>query len=240
MSEIRLQVVLAKAGLASRRKAASLIESGSVKVNGKVVKEKGFRVDISKDSITLNNKKLFFENKKYYILNKPTGVLSTASDDRGRKTVLNLIKSKDTRLYPVGRLDKDTTGLIIITNDGELTYRLTHPKFEIKRIYEVKVKGSLRQEEITRLKKGVMIEGKPARAKEVLIKKKAPGFTEFILTLAEGRKREVRNMMKTIGHHVLKLKRIEYGPIKLGTLKEGEFRTLTAEELTKLKKSVKI
>jgi len=238
MSKIRLQVALAKAGTASRRKAAELIESGQVKVNGKIVREKGFRVNISKDKIIVNKKELSFENKSYYILNKPQGVLSTAKDERNRKTVLDFLKGAKNRLYPVGRLDKDTTGLIILTNDGEITFRLTHPKFGIKRVYEVKVEGSVEEKALKRLKDGVTIDGKPARAEKIILRKKSASQTDFTLTIGEGRKREIRKMCDAIGHRVLELKRIAFGPLRLKGLKTGSVRELTGTELKAIKKAI--
>ena len=238
MSKIRLQVALAKAGTASRRKAAELIESSQVKVNGKIVRKKGFRIDISKDRITVNKKELSFENKSYYILNKPQGVLSTAKDERNRKTVLDYVRDRQNRLYPVGRLDKDTTGLIILTNDGEITFRLTHPKFRIKRVYDVKVKGSVKDKELKRLKDGIMIDGKPARAEKIILKEKNASSSDFTLTIGEGRKREIRKMCDAIGHKVLELKRIAFGPLRLKGLKTGGTRELTGAEINILKKAV--
>lgn len=238
MSKIRLQVALAKAGTASRRKARELIESSQVKVNGKIVREKGFRVDISKDRITVNKKELSFESKSYYILNKPKSVLSTAKDERNRKTVLDYVRDRQNRLYPVGRLDKDTTGLIILTNDGEITFRLTHPKFGIKRVYDVKVKGSIKDKELRRLKDGIMIDGKPARAKKIILREKNISSSDLTLTIGEGRKREIRKMCDAIGHRVLELKRVAFGPLRLKGLKEGEVRELTSAEINSIKKAV--
>ncbi|MBL7156677.1 MAG: rRNA pseudouridine synthase [Candidatus Omnitrophica bacterium] len=237
MRKIRLQVALSKAGITSRRKAAEFIESNRVKVNGKIITKKGFAVDIANDEITFNEKRISFKEKKYYyILNKPPGVLSTARDERGRKTVFDYVRWVGARLYPVGRLDKDTRGLIILTNDGDLTYRLTHPKFEIDRIYEVKAKGRVKEEDLLRLEKGVRIDGKLARAQKVVLETKNARFTTLVLTLREGRKREVRRMLKAIGHNVLGLRRIAYGPLRLGTLEEGEVRSLSEGELAGLKK----
>jgi len=239
MNKIRLQVALATAGIASRRKSRGLIESGRVAVNGSVVNESGFRVDISKDRITLDKSPVRFSGvRRYYALNKPRGILSTARDERGRKTVLDYIVEKGPRLYPVGRLDKDTSGLIILTNDGDLTYRLTHPKFRIDRVYEVKALGKVSEKETSRLKKGVAIEGRLARAEKIIFKKRSSQFTIIIITIREGRKREIRNMFNVIGHNVLELKRISYGPLELGKLKEGEIRLLTKGEVVSLKEKV--
>ena len=241
MSKIRLQSALAKAGVAARRKAAEIILSGRVKVNGAPVNEKGFRVDVSGDKITFDGKPVVFENFfYYYILNKPIGIISASSDVRGRKTVFDCVDAHGARVYPVGRLDKDTTGLIILTNDGELTYRMTHPKFGIDRVYEVRVKGAIKAEDFETLKKGVLLDGKLARPVNASLKSKTKNYTVAIITLSEGRKREVRNMFKFIGYPVKTLKRLKYGPLTLGHLEEGEYRALTAQEIAKLKKSVKI
>ena len=239
MAAIRLQVALARAGVASRRKAAEIIEAGLVTVNGVVVTERGYRVNVPEDAISFDGKAIFSEGKKvYYVLNKPARVLSTARDERGRKTVLDFVENINVRLYPVGRLDMETTGLMILTNDGSLTYRLTHPKFEIDRVYKVKIRGVFEHDKAERLKRGVVIEGKTARAEEIVFLKKAEGFTILSLTLREGRKREVRRMFETIGHRVTELKRIAYGPLKLGGLKEGKVRELSKVELKKLKDCV--
>lgn len=239
MNKIRLQAALAQAGIASRRKAAEIITSGRVKVNERFVKEKGFRVDISKDKISFDGRPLYFRREKhYFVLNKPTGVLSTVKDEYKRCKVSDFIKEKALRIYPVGRLDKNTTGLIILTDDGELAYRLTHPKFGVERVYEVKIKGAIDNADLRRLKDGLLIDGKLARAKEVLFKKKFPHFAVILVTLSEGRKREVRKMFEVLGSDALQLKRISYGPLKLKGLKEGLVRPLTGSEVKALKRSV--
>ncbi|OGW76045.1 MAG: hypothetical protein A2Z72_07725 [Omnitrophica bacterium RBG_13_46_9] len=234
--KMRLDAALGKAGIASRRKAARLIESRHVKINGNVVNEKGFHINISEDRITLDDKPVFFENKKsYYVLNKPAGVISTAGDERDRKKVTDYISEKELRLYPVGRLDKDTTGLIILTNDGDLTYRLTHPRFRVDRVYEVTVKGRVKSESALRLKDGIVIDGRSVMAEKIVFKKSSPRRTVLIVTMREGIKREVRRMFKAVGHDVVGLKRIAYGSLRLKGLKEGEIRPLTKDEIEKLK-----
>ena len=201
MKKMRLQVAIAKSGIASRRKAAELIELGLVKVNKKKITEKGFRIDLEKDKIEFDGKIVSFESKKYYfLLNKPKGVLSTAKDERGRKKVVDYIKN--IRVYPVGRLDKNSTGLIILTNDGDLTYRLTHPRYEIDRVYEIKVKGSLLEKDLERLRSGIDLDGKIAKATRTIVLKRTPHFTLLLLTLREGRKHEVRRMIKIGRAHV--------------------------------------
>ncbi len=256
-SVIRLQVAIARAGIASRRKAAKIIEAGRVRVNGKVISEKGARVDPERDRITFGGRSLKFEKKKYYYaLNKPPGVISTVEDERGRKKVSDYVghvrngvvkcgkghigASEGPRLYPVGRLDKDTTGLIILTNDGDLTYRLTHPRFRVERLYEVHAIGRVEKEDVSRLKKGVMIEGGLARAEKIIFLKKSAAFTLLLVSLREGKKREVRRMFEAVGHSVAALKRIAYGTLKLGRLEAGKARRLTKDEIKKLKNCVKL
>jgi len=239
MSDMRLQVACAKAGIASRRESAKIIESGRISVNGKIIIEPGYRVDLDKDRISINNKNIaLLQRKHYYVLNKPKGVVSTARDERGRKKVIDYVKNKNIRVYPVGRLDKDTTGLIMLTNDGDLSYRLTHPKFNVERVYKVKVKGKVPVEKIKRLIKGINLDGKVAKVKEAYIVESYMNHTELLLVLCEGRKREIRRMMMSLGHIVKELMRISYGPIELGNLKEGEIRAISGVELRKLKTSV--
>ncbi|NQU95241.1 MAG: rRNA pseudouridine synthase [Candidatus Omnitrophica bacterium] len=239
MNKIRLQVALAKIGIASRRKSALIIQSNRIRVNGKPVNQKGFHVDISKDKITLDGKVLFKERgKHYYVLNKPTGIVSTSSDERQRPSVVDYVRNLGVRLYPVGRLDQNTTGLIILTNDGDLTYRLTHPKFGIERVYEVKVKGAMRDKDMQRLKSGIVVEGKTTQVEKIVFKKKRGANTRLLITLSEGRKREVREIFNAIGYPVLKLKRVAYGPLVLGGLKEGMFRPLAKFEVIRLKRCV--
>ena len=239
MHHIRLQVALAKAGITSRRKAAGLIASNRLRVNGRIVDKRGFRVDIANDRISLDNVEIHFrEAKKYFILHKPAGVLSAVSDTRRRKTVIDCLNIGKARIYPVGRLDKDTTGLIILTDDGELTYRLTHPKFNIDRVYRVTVEGVVRERDTLPLRKGIVIEGKIARVKSITFTKGKSGYTTMLVTMGEGRKREIRNLFGSIGCTVTELKRIAYGSLRLGELKEGEYRALTESEVKKLRKSV--
>ena len=235
MKTERLQVVLARAGIAARRKAVVLIESGVVSVNGWPVCEPGFRVDREKDSIRVNGKAISAEKKYYFLLNKPKGVISTASDELKRKTVLDFAHSKE-RLYPVGRLDKDTTGLLILTNDGNLAYRLTHPKFGVERVYEAEVKGVPSASALEKIKSGINIEGYINRAENITIKRTTQTNCTLIVKMLEGKKREIRNLFLAVGHPVTALKRISYGPVNLGQLKEGCTRELTAKEMSDLKK----
>lgn len=239
MRKIRLQVALAKAGAASRRKAALLIKEGSVNVNNRVVTEPGFRTDPEKDEIEVYGRRIQAEKKYYYILNKPAGVISTASDELKRKTVVDFTDKK-ARLYPVGRLDRDTTGLLILTNDGDLAYRLTHPKFEIPRVYEIKTDHSPDTADLNRLRKGVMLDGKIARAQEIILKRKKGRFFVLNLMISEGRKHEIRKMFEAIGYGEIGLKRVSFGPVKLGDLREGYSRPLKENEIDSLKKYLKL
>ncbi|MFC1988309.1 pseudouridine synthase [Chloroflexota bacterium] len=229
--------ILIEARIASRRKLAAAIMEGRVTVNGKVANNLRSPVN-QKDKITIDGQAVGLKPKQYvYImLNKPDGVLSTVRDERGRKTVSSFIpgKYRHLRLYPAGRLDMDTIGLLLLTNDGELTYRLTHPGFEHEKEYLALVKGTLRPEELKKLQKGVRLEDgmtAPAKVKEV---KDSPPFN-YSLTIHEGRKRQVRRMFEHLGYPVLALKRVRLGKLRLGDLKEGDVRELGGEELDLLK-----
>ena len=232
---IRLQVALSRAGVASRRKSASIIEEGRVIVNGKVVRERGCAVDPAKDEITVDGREIGLKRKIYILLNKPKGVITSRHDPEGRKTVFDIIPLEFKGLHSVGRLDKDTTGLLILTNDGDLTYRLTHPKFEILKKYRVHCKGRIGDKEKNRLERGIVIDGKrTARAKVTVIKAEAAA-TELLIEIHEGRKRQIRNMFLFLGHPPKELERVEYEFLKLGSLKRGRFRYLTDGEGKSLK-----
>ncbi len=231
----RLQKVIANSGYCSRRKAEEYISLGKVKVNGEVIKELGTRVS-GDDYIEVNgnplNKK---EEKVYYLLNKPRGVVTTSSDDKGRKTVVDLIKT-DKRIYPVGRLDYDTTGIILLTNDGDLTNLLTHPKNEIEKVYVAKIKGLITKDEIKVLCNGVVIDGvKTSKAKAKVLKvDKKTNSSVVELIIHEGKNHQVKNMFKAIGYDVLKLKRESIAFLTLDGVKSGEYRELSIKEVKKL------
>lgn len=232
----RLQRILARAGIASRREAERIIKEGRVTVNGKVITQMGFKADPDKDFIKVDGKRIDrFEPTVTILLNKPKGYVSTVKDPKGRPTVIDLLKRIKWRLYPVGRLDYDAEGLLFLTNDGELAYKLSHPKFLVLRTYMVKVSGVPEEKELLRLKKGVMLEDGIAKA----VSCKIIGFSDkncwIKITVTEGRNRLIKRMFLAIGHPVLKLKRIQFGSIKLGRLPRGEFRFLTNEEVKSLK-----
>lgn len=228
----RLQKVIANSGYCSRRKAEELIKYGKVMVNGKKIEELGFKVD-GNDIITVENKILKKENKEYILLYKPRGVVTTTSDEKGRKTVLDLIETNK-RLYPVGRLDYDTSGLLLLTNDGELTNILIHPKNEIDKVYIAKINGIMNGFEIKTLEKGVLIDGKKTAPCKVKVRKKEKDSSIIELTIHEGKNHQVKKMFETIGFKVLKLKREKLAFLNLSGLKPGEYRYLSIKEVKML------
>lgn len=231
----RLQKVIANSGYCSRRKAEELISKGKVTVNGDVITEMGYKVEFS-DYIEVEGKVVNKDIvKKYYLLNKPRGYISSASDDKNRKCVTDLIES-DERIYPVGRLDYDTTGLLLLTNDGELTNYLTHPSNKIPKTYLAKLEGLLDKEDIIKLKKGIKVDGRKVDIIDFKIKKKdLKKVTTFIsITIIEGRNHIVKNLFHELGYEVIKLTRTNYGFLDLGTLQSGEYRELTIKEVKKL------
>ncbi|MGX9133790.1 pseudouridine synthase [Rummeliibacillus sp. JY-2-4R] len=232
----RLQKVIAHAGIASRRKAEELILEGKVKVNGQVVRELGTKVTTS-DSIEVEGIKIEKEEKVYFLLYKPKGVISAVSDDRGRKTVVDLFPHVEQRIFPVGRLDYDTSGVLLLTNDGDFSNLLTHPRYNIDKTYVAKVKGSPSREDLKKLERGIMLEdGKtaPARVK-VLSSNREHGTSIISITIHEGRNRQVRRMFEAIGCPVQKLKREQFAFLGLHGLNAGESRELTAHEVKQLR-----
>lgn len=228
---MRINKFLSSLGIASRRAIDKYIEEGRIKVNG-VIASTG--IDVTEDNeIYIDNKKIEtkrIEEKVYFMLNKPLEVLSASSDDRGRKTVVDLIKT-DKRIFPIGRLDYMTSGLILLTNDGELFNRLVHPKSEIYKKYYIKVFGEVKKEEIEELKKGVLLEdGKTLPAKISGIKYDK-NKTSMYISIREGRNRQIRRMIEKFGYKVLMLRREKIGELSLGDLKEGKYRELTKEEI---------
>lgn len=212
-----------------------MIKAGKVSVNKQVVTELGFKAD-ENDLIEVEGKLLKNEEKVVYLLNKPKNVISSASDDRGRKTVTDIIDSPY-RLYPLGRLDFDSSGLILLSNDGELMQRLIHPKFEVEKTYEVTLDGMIREDELDKIRKGVRVEDYvTAPAKVELLRTNQNKYTSFLeVTIHEGRNREIRKMFKAIGYKVVKLHRIREANLELGNLKSGEYRRLKPFEVKKLK-----
>ena len=228
--------VLTEAGIGSRRRLADAIKQGKVEINGEIAEDFRHPVDVEKDRIFINGQEIDIKPDEIIclMLNKPENTVSTVSDEKGRRTVMDILpqKYRNLRLFPVGRLDKDTTGLLLLTNDGNLTYRLTHPRFEHEKEYLVYIKGRLKPEEMRKLEKGIRLEDgvtSPAKIKEVT----SDPFN-YSITIHEGKKRQVRRMFERLGRPVLALKRVRIGNLILGDLKEGETRRLRAQEIANL------
>jgi 23S rRNA pseudouridine2605 synthase len=236
--EQRLQKIIAEMGIASRRKAEELIEEGRVTVNGKVA-EIGMKADLMRDHIKVNGKLLLRPEKKvYYAFNKPRGVMTSMSDPEGRPTVNEFFGGIRQRVFPVGRLDYDSEGLLLLTNDGDFAHAILHPSKKIPKTYLVKVKGVLADEELEKLRKGIKIDGKmtaPAKVKKL---KKAESNSWIEMTIYEGRKRQIRRMLERVGHDVIRLMRIRINGIEMGPLEPGSFRKLTMEEMQTIMREI--
>ncbi|MHA0855496.1 pseudouridine synthase [Paenibacillus sp. CMAA1364] len=232
----RLQKILAQAGIASRRKCEDLIVAGKVEVNGEVVTALGTKADPDQDIITVSGKPIRNEKKVYIVMNKPKGVITSASDPEGRKIVSDYLRDVKERVYPVGRLDYDTEGLILLTNDGEFANLLTHPKHHVPKTYMATVKGVPHGSDLDKLKAGIMLEDGMTAPAEVEYKDidTAKKEATISITIYEGRNRQVRRMFESIGHPVIKLKRIAFGELLLQNLKRGLFRHLTKKEIEDL------
>jgi len=230
----RLQKVIANSGIASRRKAEELIKEGRVKVDGVVVTEMGTKVG-SNNVIEVDSVKISNEEKVYFLLNKPRGVVTTSKDEYNRKTVVDLIECNK-RIYPIGRLDYDTTGLIILTNDGEFANNIIHPKNKIDKTYLVKIDGILSVVDIMKLKKGVLIDGKKTHPAKVKVKKvdKKNGNSFIEIIIHEGRNHQIKKMIEAVGFNVLKLKREKIAFLDTKGLNSGDYRVLTPKEVAKL------
>ncbi|MBO4360268.1 MAG: rRNA pseudouridine synthase [Eubacteriaceae bacterium] len=229
---MRINKYIALCGVASRRKADELIQKGAVSVNGARITEPGLDVDPERDIVTVRGKEIRpQEEKVYYMLNKPVGVISAAKADHGETTVLDLIDDTGHRLYPVGRLDKDSEGLIFITNDGDFAYKLTHPKFNKGKRYLALLTGEVDEKDLRKLTRGVMLEDGPASANFVRLDRLVKGNSRVEIVISEGRNRQIRRMCEIIGHPVISLKRTEEAGIPLGNLKSGTYRTLTPKEV---------
>ncbi len=230
--EIRLQKILAQAGVCSRRKAAEYIAEGRVSVDGKVVTDKGLKFDPAHNEIFFNAKPLPPpEEKIYLLLNKPKGYVTTLDDPQGRPIVTSLLTDIAHRVYPVGRLDYDTEGALLLTNDGDLTQSILHPSYEVNKTYLAVVAGSPGMANLRRLEKGIDLEGQMTAPARLRIISSAGQTTTIEITIHEGRKRQVRKMFEAIGHWVVSLKRIAYGGLKLGSLPRGKYRFLTKKDL---------
>ena len=232
---MRISKALALAGIESRRKSEAFVLEGAITVNGKVVKDLGRQVDPDTDKITFRGKPVVFQKKVYYLLNKPAGYTTTVSDPHASKTVMELLPSEFNlfRLFPVGRLDRESTGLLLMTNDGDLAQKLTHPRYGVGKRYEVTVDKSLETGILKRLMRGVELPEGLAKAEQIEVLSN----TTVRLLLREGKKREIRRMFEQNGYTVKTLCRIEFGPLKLEQLAAGSGRVLTAQELDRLRKT---
>jgi pseudouridine synthase len=236
MPPVRLQKLLAEAGVASRRAAERLITAGRVRVNGVAVVEPGTHADPIHDTVEVDGRPLpKVESKRYVLLHKPRGYLTTREDPRGRRRVFDLVPDLGVRLHSVGRLDFDAEGLLLLTNDGELTYRLTHPRHGVRRVYHVLVEGRLDSAVLEALESGVVLEDGPARVERArLLRPEGTGRHWIELSLAEGRYREVKRLCRAVGLVVQRLRRVAFGPLRLGDLPPGQWRELAAREVVRL------
>ncbi|HEY7516893.1 MAG TPA: pseudouridine synthase [Methylomirabilota bacterium] len=236
MPKLRLNKILAQAGLSSRRGADRLIAEGHVSVNGVVTRDLATLADPDVDIVALRGTPLpQAERKRYVALHKPSGYVTTVRDPRGRPTVSDLVRDVGARLYPVGRLDWDVEGLLLMTNDGDLTHRLLHPRYGLPRVYEAEVRGTVTPGDLARWRRGVTLPDGPAIPTAVELARAAGDTTLLRLTFAEGRKHEVKRYCEALGHPVRRLRRVAFGPITLGDLPRGAHRALTARELAALR-----
>ncbi|NTW71290.1 MAG: rRNA pseudouridine synthase [Eubacteriaceae bacterium] len=236
---MRLQKYLAESGIASRRKSEEYIRQGRIKVNGAVVNAMGCIIDETKDRVEFDGKPVCVERSKIYVLlNKPAGTISSAKDEKNRRTVTSLIGVEE-RIYPVGRLDYDTEGMLILTNDGEFSYEMTHPSHEMTKTYFAKVKGKVEKTDIDIFQKGMVIDGYKLAPAVMEIIKADNQLSEVRITIREGRNRQIRKMCDLIGHPVQYLSRIKIGNLNLGDLKTGKWRYLTEYEIRSLKELIK-
>ena len=237
----RLQKYMARSGVTSRRKAEEMIKKGLVRVNGTIITEMGVKVNPLEDEIDVAGKKILPEEKKVYVLlNKPLGVVTTMNDPQGRKIVTDLLKDIKERIYPIGRLDYNTEGLLLLTNDGELAYHLTHPRFEINKTYFAKVNGYVTELALKELRQGVMLADGLTKLAFVKLLKRTAKESSLEITIQEGRNRQVRRMCEKVGHAVSYLKRIRLGFLELEDLQVGQYRCLKDFEVKKLKIDCKL
>jgi 23S rRNA pseudouridine2605 synthase len=233
---VRLNKFLAEAGIASRRKADELIASGAVKVNGKVVNELGTQIDVDKDIVQLQGNTVGRRSRFVYILlNKPKDCIATASDEKGRRTVLDIVRVKE-RIYPVGRLDRNTTGVLLLTNDGEVAHRLMHPRYKISKSYKATLDKPISEQDARKLGRGIMLEDGKTKPCDVYTFR--GNLNEVVLIIHEGRNRQVRRMFEKLGYYVEKLDRVAYGDLTTGGLRRGEWRYLREREVEGLRKKV--
>lgn len=239
MEKIRIQKILADSGYCSRRKAEALMTAGRVKLNGHPVKP-GDKATM-RDLITVDGERIYIPKKKNYIylmLNKPRGYVTTMSDEMGRRCVTELLEGIEERVYPVGRLDRNSEGLLLFTNDGNFANSIMHPAKQITKTYRVTVRPDITDEQLVALSDGVVIDGRKTLPANVVVKDKEQGRVVLLITIREGRNRQIRKMCEAVGLEVARLRRISIGPLKLGMLKPGTYRELTAEELRAIRNAI--
>ncbi len=239
MEKIRIQKIIADCGYCSRRKAEELMNQGKVKLNGRPVKP-GDKATV-RDIITVNGERIYIPKKKnfvYIVMNKPRGYVTTMNDELGRKCVTELLDGIDERVYPVGRLDRNSEGLLLFTNDGAFANSIMHPAKQITKTYRVTVRPDINDDQLVKLSDGVVIDGRKTLPATVVVKDKEPGRVVLLITIKEGRNRQIRKMCEAVGLEVARLRRISIGPLKLGMLKPGTYRELTAEELRAIRNAI--
>lgn len=244
-NEERLHKALARAGVASRRAVEQMISEGRVRINGQVVDRLGLKVDLERDQVQVDGRRVSLVSEKvhekvYFLLHKPPNTLTTTKDERGRKTVLDLVSgASDGRIYPVGRLDFDAEGALLLTNDGDLAHKLTHPKFAVPKTYLAKVKGRPAEDKLEKLRRGIYLEDGPTKAAHVEIHQQVKRNTWVEITVTEGRNRLVKRMFWRIGHPVMKLVRVQFGTLSIDGLRSGTYRSLTKREVQSLRTMVR-
>lgn len=241
MEKMRIQKIISQSGYCSRRKAEELILQGRVKVNGHIA-QTGQKLDPIKDLITIDGEKLFYQRKKqhiYLMMNKPRGYITSMSDDRGRRCVTDLLPKTDIRVYPIGRLDLNTEGLLLFTSDGDFANNMMHPSRNVSKTYRVTVRPDITDEQAVKLSEGVMIDGRVTAPAEVRVLTKEKNRVVLEIVIREGRNRQIRKMCEAVGLQVARLKRTAFGPLKLGMLKPSTCRYLTPEELRAIRLAVK-
>lgn len=239
---MRLQRYLAACGIGSRRQCEDIIRNGRVRVNGVVVDRMGVNILPGTDQVEVDGRVVHpqAEQHVYLMLHKPSGYIVTARDQRGRRTANELVQDATRRVFAVGRLDLDSEGLLLFTSDGDLAHRLMHPRYRVEKEYKVTVEGEVTQAACRRLRRGVMVEGRPTLPARVRVLSRENGTTTLTITISEGRKRQVREMMRRVGHPVIRLIRIREGALLLGDLPPGKWRPLTAEEIESLRSEVRL
>lgn len=237
---MRLNRYISACGVASRRKGEAIIREGKIAVNGETVTDPARNVDPDRDRVTLDGLPLVINpEKRYYILNKPTGTIVSIGDTHGRATVIDLMGGETKGVFPVGRLDADTSGVLLLTDDGELAHRLTHPSFGVEKVYRAEVFGKVDRDDVRKMRKGLLLDDGPAAPAEMEILEMDENGSIVEITVHQGRKRQVRRMLEHIGHPVKTLERISFGGITAGDLPLGAYRKLNAGEIERLKKAVK-